>query len=350
MAIGSIPSTNHFGGTLAARVRASVVMFASVLVGRAAHADTCPVTAVLEGDGALVDSLVTTLGKRGVSTTASDNCPATHARIDRKGTGIAISLVDPAGRRSERTIADVDAAASVIESWARQDINAASLLGWSIDPITPAQSEPTAPVDSLVVRAAAREPAHDPLMVAAMGEGGIDFGGAAWYGGTAAACVRVGPTCLGARGRAATTNDQHRDYDVLGTVDIVAPLSPRIAFIAGAGGGIGWYSAPYQQGDHAMRAQTDRLRLEAHLGLTFQLARHVALDLGIAVGYVPTAKPITVVTAQAGSDPGDGGGEGGTGGDHPPEGDPPPTTPTTRDLPEPLGYAHAGIGLRIGAP
>ncbi|HEY4178001.1 MAG TPA: hypothetical protein VGM90_14235 [Kofleriaceae bacterium] len=336
-------------------MRASSFIFASVLAaslfGRSARAESCPVTAVLEGDGALVDSLDTTLGKRGVSTTASENCPATHARIDRKGAGIAISLVDPAGRRSERTIADVDAAASVIESWARQDVNEASLLGWTIDPVA-APSEPSGPVDSLVAHAPARELAHDPLMVAAMGEGSMDFGGAAWYGGVAAVCVRVGPMCLGARGRAATTSDRRANYDVLAAADVVAPLSRNVAFVAGAGGGVGRYSAPYQQGDDAMRAQTDRLRIDAHIGFTFQLARHISLDLGIAAGLTPTAKPITVVTAGTGGDsnPGDGG-VGGPGGDTPPDGDPPPSAPpTTRDLLEPLGYVRAGIGLRIGAP
>src|SRR5690349_13180216 len=104
-------------------MRLAVVALVLLIAPRAATAEPCRVTAVLEGDGELVDATSRALARRGVATEARTACPAAKARLDRRGTAIVVTVIDPDGRSSERVLEDHLAAASLIESWARQDLN-----------------------------------------------------------------------------------------------------------------------------------------------------------------------------------------------------------------------------------
>lgn len=119
---------------------APVVVLALALGGSTGAAEPCRVTAVLEGDAELVDTITTALTGRGIETRAAAECPAAKARIDRRGAAIVVSVEDPDGRRSERMLDDAAAAASLIESWARRDMNAALLLGWTYEAPPPPRS------------------------------------------------------------------------------------------------------------------------------------------------------------------------------------------------------------------
>ncbi|HEY5927559.1 MAG TPA: hypothetical protein VIV11_38005, partial [Kofleriaceae bacterium] len=201
---------------------------AVVLASPHASAAECPATAVLDGDGALVDSIDTELSRRGVATDPIANCPAAKARIERRGAGVTVIVTDPNGRRSERTLADLDAAASLIESWARQDMNAAALLGWTEPPplVTEARVDEVSPPPVPVAAARVR----DPFSVVVGAESSVAFNGTSWFGGRAAACVRVGPLCAGASARMLSA-DPRRSYDVLAGVDLPIALGRRITLI-----------------------------------------------------------------------------------------------------------------------
>jgi len=281
-----------------------------------AMAEDCRATAVLEGDATLVDSIDGALRRRGVATRATEDCPAAKARIDRQGTAIAVSVVDPAGRKSQRVLADADAAASLIESWARQDLNAALLLGFVVAdaPVATESVMRDAPV-----RVTPR--VHDPFTLAVAGESSIDFrDGTQWLGARATACVRLGPVCAGAMGRLLSA-DSRSSADVLGLVSLPIAISQRGALVLGVAAGGGWFSADYAEAEAMMTKTTTGLRLDGHASFAYLLGRHVSLHVGLSIGGSPSA-PYVI-------DPG---------------GDQPLTNH------EPRGFIRGDAGLRIGVP
>jgi hypothetical protein len=252
-----------------------VVSLVLVLATPVASAEPCRATALLEGDDQLVDALDAALHRRGIETTARAECPAARARITRRGSAIAVSVVDPDGRSSERSLANLDAAASLIESWARQDLNAPLLVGKTYESPTPGPS--------LVVPAAAVARARDPFSLVAAGETSFDLDGATWFGARATGCGRIGPTCVGVTGRLLSA-DPSSSYDVLASVDLPVPVTARIAVVAGAGVGAGWLRAVDTSMEASPLTTTLGLRTDGHAALSFALGAHVALHLGISLG------------------------------------------------------------------
>jgi hypothetical protein len=298
-------------------MHARIVTFAIVLAAQRTSAAECPATAVLEGEGALVDSIDAQLARRGIATTPTADCPVAKARIERRGTAVTVIVTDPNGRRSERALADLDAAASLIESWARQDMNAAALLGWT-EP-APVVIEP---VDTVVTRVpiTLTTRARDPVTLVAAGEASAGFDGTSWIGARATACVRIGPVCAGATARM-LSNEPRRSYDALASIDLPIALSRRIVVLAGAGVGAGWFQAPISQGEAFSIRTTTGVRIDARAQLSVSLARYVALHAGISLGGSPQA---------------------------------PATLEADGDMPvlngEPAGFVRGDLGLRIGAP
>jgi hypothetical protein len=292
-------------------VRLLVALLVLVVAPPAVMAEPCRVTAVLEGDRELVDSTSRSLSRRGVATTPTAACPSARARLDRRGSAIAVTVIDPDGRRSERVLADLDAAASLIESWARQDLNAGLLFGWTVDAPPPA-----APPIAIVAQPTAPRRAPRFLLVAA-GELGRDFDGATWTGGRLHGCVRVGFACLGAIGRIASAAPR-RNVDVIGAIDIPLALGRRVVLSPGAGLGTGWFTT--EVGDARTPTTANSLRLDGHLTLAVALGRRVAFHAGLSVGMSPSA-PAQI-----------------DGGEAP------------RFLDEPTGSIRGELGLRIGVP
>lgn len=289
-----------------------------VLVAREARAEQCRATAVLEGDPALVDSIDGTLQKRGVATRAMQNCPAARARVERDGTQITVSVVDAAGRKSQRSFVDSDAAASLIESWARQDFNAQLLVGFVVpDAPAPPVAETAARVDP--PRSAVRR-TPDVVTLAASGESSIDLEGTQWLGGRATACVRLGPICAGAMARVLSA-DKRSGTDVLGTLALPLALSPRSAIVLGAAAGTGWFSTSYTRGEAMIDSTETGVRLDGHASFEYLLGHHISLHVGLSVGSSPSAG----ATIAEGGD-----------------------APITNN--EPSGFIRGDAGLRIGVP
>ena len=298
-----------------------ILVLALAATPRVADAE-CRAVVVLEGDAALVDTVDTALQQRGIATRATEDCPSAKARIDRRGTAIALTVVDPAGRRSERTLVDVAAATSVIESWARQDMNASLLLGFTV-PDAPAPVEEIAR-DAPAPRTMRR---RDPFTAVIAGESSTD-GTDTWLGARASACVRLGPICAGGLARYASSGSKkdgggdRTTIDVLGGVDLAIPLGARAAIVVGAAIGGGWFSTPYAQGEAMLTSTTTGLRLDGHASFDYHLGRHLSLHVGISGSGSPSA-PVTI---------GDGGDAG------------------TRTNDEPRGLFRGDVGLRIGVP
>jgi hypothetical protein len=295
------------------------IALALLLAASHARAEECRATAVLEGDAALVDSIEGALQRRGVETRAIASCPATTARLDRRGAQIAVKVIDPAGRTSERIFVDTDAAAALIASWARQDMSSSLLLGFVVpDAPAPAVAETTARVDAPASRA---RRSRDRLTFAAAGESSVDFtDGKQWLGARATACVRLGPTCLGGVARYLSADDRS-SVDILGAATLPIALTPRAALVLGAAAGAGWFEADYSRAEAMLTSKTTGLRLDGHVSFAYLLGHHVSLHFGISVGASPSA-PVTVIA----------------------DGD----TPVTNH--EPRGFFRGDAGLRIGVP
>ncbi len=294
-------------------MRTLAITFAIMIVAAHASAAECPATAVLQGDGALVDSIDAALTRRGIATSATANCPAATARIERRGGAVAVIVTDPNGRRSERTLADLDAAASLIESWARQDMNAAALLGW-IEP------EPALAHADAIAPVVPAPRARDRFSLTAAGESSLGFDGTSWLGVRAGACGRVGPVCIGATARV-LSDSPRTSYDVLGGLELPIALGSRARFVAGAALGAGWFQSVASQAEVMNTYTTVGVRIDGHASLAVSLTRYIALYGGMSVGASPQAPAVLI-----------------------PDGDAPVTNR------EPWGFIRGDVGLRIGVP
>lgn len=299
------------------RLLAALVVSLSARVASAGEA--CLATAVVEpegaGDGALVDSLEAALRGRGIATTATAECPAARVRITRRGTTIAVSVVDPDGRRSERSFANLAAAATLIESWARQDLNAPLLVGPSYEQV----DQPEASLGARPAPAPATVRTRDPLTLVVAGESSFDTSGSAWLGARASACARVGRVCLGLAGRT-LADESHRSYDVLAAIDVPFLVGRRLAIVTGVGAGPGWFRTTEPRDLGPFTWTSVGARIDAHASLSFALAPHVALHAGLSIGASPSA-PVSRMDGE-----------------------------NVLSNDEPAILFRGGLGLRIGAP
>lgn len=281
-----------------------------------AYAEPCMPAAVLEGDAPLVDAVDERLRARGIATSAPADCPRARVTVVRRGRGIAVTVVDADGRQSERVLGDASATAALIESWVRRDLNESALAGWMPE----AAAAPEAPslVDRVEPAPAARPARSARSRVQLMGafETAVAFEGSTWLGARGGACIRIGPTCVGASARYLTSDA--RSLDVLATIEVPFALHPRVDAIVGAGAGAGWFTSVRVVEDSSILDETTLgPRLEGRAAIALRITRHVAIQLGAAVGGSTSAP---VETGDQGS----------------------------RTNNEPTGYVRFDAGLRIG--
>jgi hypothetical protein len=305
------------------RARGICLAFLVLASSRAAGAAPCPVTAVLDGDAALVEPIDAELVRRGIATTPSESCPVAKAHVERRDdrAAITVTVVDPSGRRSERTLADPDAAAALIESWARQDMNAAALLGW-LEPEVPApEAERQIDIGAPNVRASTHPSrTRDPVTLSASAESARAFNATTYIGGRVSACGQIGPVCAGVTGRI-LAGDSRTTYDALVTIDAPFEVASRTVVLVGAGAGPGWFHAPRSVNETMTAMTTLGARIDGHAAISYALGRYVAVHAGISIGYSPQA-PLALD----------------------------PTGDSTKTNGEPTGFVRGDFGLRVGAP
>lgn len=283
---------------------------ALVLCSTIARAAPCRATVVLDGDGDLVAQVGAALARRDVATRATASCPAASARLEQRERSVVVTVTDPDGRRSERTLADVDATAALIESWARQDLNANALLGFEAAVVV---AEPPVAVKAIVV---APPPAERAALSAAF-ETSFAFAGTTWLGARASACVDIGPVCAGATARFLANGDHH-STDVLAGLELPISVGARVRIIPGLAAGGGWFQVPFATDASSTTSTVFSFRGDAHVALAVALARRVELVVGVALGLSPTG-PTVLRMGDA---------------------------PITNE--EPTGFFRAGIGVEAG--
>ncbi len=124
-----------------------------------------------------------------------------HASLTKKAftQAYALHIVDGYGRTSDREVANLKDAASLIESWATEEDAAALLPQPEVVPLVILETTPPRP-----------PPFDERWRLLAAGEILRASDGSTWYGGTATACARIGVACLGARAR--LTHDVGRTF------------------------------------------------------------------------------------------------------------------------------------------
>jgi hypothetical protein len=210
-----------------------------VLTPPAASDASCPPAAHLDGARRLVGAVGRLLRAHGVTVDpASCSSAAVRVSIEAppRGAPLTLHIRDRFGRASDREVADVDTAASLIETWALREDE--SLVA---PPALP-------PAPALVAAPKAVVPAAAPWVVDASIEAAAASDGSVWYGPTLGACGLVGRLCVGGRARVARDAgrggppDDHvytrTDVDVLATVGAElgsgrVTLTPRIGVGAG---------------------------------------------------------------------------------------------------------------------
>ncbi len=269
---------------------------------------TCTPVAIVDGDADVAESVRDILLKNGIGTTPHEDCPTVKARVTRSESGISLRIEDALGRTSQRAVVGPDAAAAIIESWARGDLSLPLIM-----PPSAGAAENTSP------RAEELPPAEDPPPPVARVDMGAEisggFEGSIWFGGKLAGCYVLGPTCLGLLTRIAADSgllgdsermDTHRLlFSFLATVGFPVQLH-RFTVLPALGIGAGWlktsrYAQVLEIDEDAPEEDNQRyweqfietasweLIVEGQLYGALDIGRGFSLLFGVAVDVLPLA-------------------------------------------------------------
>ena len=266
---------------------------------------SCPPSARLRGEAALVTGVSSLLGERGIATEASP-CPAIVVTLDRRHAQLIVTIDVGDGTTVERMVSDARTAATLIESWARTDVEAPLLTGHDHLPEPVARPErpmaERAAEDGWSAGAAGDAPASATLsavsapagnagrgvQVFAVAENTVASDGTRWAGAHIGACVMLGPVCATARIRFAAVfggtehwrgNLDRNSAEMLLGADLPLRLG-RATLSPGLAAGIGWTHT--NDDNSPSNSETGGLRAEAHATLSYPFSRRMALDVTLS--------------------------------------------------------------------
>ena len=246
--------------------------FLGVPVGTASAAPCAP-SARVSGDPDLVASVTELLEQHGIATDLT-TCPAVEVHVAHRGAALVVAQL--AGRPPiEREVTELVAAATLIESWTRTDVDAPLLAVHHL------ASQP--PAATAVAVAVAAPPTVSPrgLQVFFGLETSVAEDRSTWFGTQLGVCVMLGPVCAAARVRIASTTPEwerhveRRAIDVLFGGDVpfrlgATTLSPGCAAGLGA-----VHSSEMSVGG----TETFGLRADAHVVWSIPIWSHLSVDL-----------------------------------------------------------------------
>lgn len=259
--------------------------FLFFVLGLAPSDAPCPPAAHLDGSHRLVGAVSRILRAHGVAVdhpapaACSDATVRVSIEAPPRGAPLTLHIQDRFGRASEREVADVDTAASLIETWALQEDKAL---------LTP----PTATsAPAVVVAAPVVVPTDSTWTLLASVEAAAASDGSVWVGPTVGACGRVGPLCVGGRARIAGDSGtggppddrvySRTDIDVLATAGTTF-AGRHMTFTPELRLGAGRWSAsrpPIPGATNALSATSEGLRGEAGAIVALTLSRHWSIFL-----------------------------------------------------------------------
>lgn len=234
-------------------------------------ARACPPTIALRGDPALVAEIAGELARRGIEG-STEACPGPRATIHRRGGELVVEVEDADGSSSERAVAGVSTAATVIESFARVDVGAPLLATRTV--VQPAAAPPPR-LEPVAV--------HRSLYVSGGAESSFANDRTTWLGATVKLCIQLGPLCASARWRKLEVVDgmeasRHLNELLIG-VDLPISLG-RVLLVPGFAGGLGGMETT----TGGMRRQTGGFRAEAQLAVAMPIAGALAIEVSTSAG------------------------------------------------------------------
>ncbi len=261
-----------------------------------AMAEPCPAIAIVEGPSALRDPVTSALTARAIETDPQGDCPKVIARLSVGEAGVAVSISDASGRVSDRQVADVATATSLIESWARPELDAMLLSTRHLVGFAPQVAEREEP-DVLARKAPPLAIHGPPIRLAFDASSSVGSDGSLWLGVAGLACVRFGATCAGVMGRVSQDTEIRGDSETLQTarraIDLMLALDvPRVhdgwSWTPGVQIGLAFNRSVYapESGTSSMgNVEVDGggLRVGAHIAMAKRLGGRWALGLDVAV-------------------------------------------------------------------
>jgi hypothetical protein len=238
----------------------------------------CAPTAVTTGEPALVQRLTERLAVTGIASAEQRDCPVTRVRIDQRGEAIHVAVIDAYGRRGERDVHDVATAATIVESWMAQEVEAGSL-----PPLSATASSPPAPA----------APHSRAVALALESSAGGD--GSLWLGAAATGSVAIGAVCVGGLLRAArdalgagdSSMIDHTTDAIEALATIGVPLrAAGFTITPGLGVGYGYHRLVEHHHDaHMNLVDVDyadhALRGDLHVSIARRLAGPVAMFVDV---------------------------------------------------------------------
>lgn len=281
-----------------ARLALAVGVAALASIGVAAADSVCKPSAKVTGEAPTVVAVETVLRGRGIELvaaiaegTAFVDTPCRHVRAEvvTGGGRIMVWITDGEGRRSQRMAEDAEAAASVIESWARGDL---------VDPLLAARGTIEVGPDSSStsgVRTTASVRPHFAIV------GGADLGmsgdGAVWAGGRVHGCGALGAFCLGGTVRYAIDTAQRGDTKQLATARRGLGMTltgerpiRRGAFAIVPGLGVGLTSVTATLPDEDELEEASAIHVAAGLAAAYEFAPAWSLRVDLQGEFAPAAR------------------------------------------------------------
>lgn len=270
----------------------AIALFGIAALGNTAAAE-CEgeVLVSITGDEEVVRAIEALLAARGI-TLADGECTKVRAHVERRGDTFAIG-VDfierdvPRPQRTqrhsavERTVGELATAATVIESFARDDAA----------PLLPIRSRPQRVTIELAkpVQPAAPASATRGIQIFAAGETSVGSDHTNWMGAHVGVCITLGPICAAVRLRHAQvvagegmwrTEMERRSSELLLGLDVPFSLG-RTTLSPGFAAGMG--SMWTRSDDGTTAGESGGLRADVHVTLSVPVTKRWALDLSTAL-------------------------------------------------------------------
>ncbi|MEO8706207.1 MAG: hypothetical protein ABI867_39620 [Kofleriaceae bacterium] len=257
----------------------AALVVAHLAFAGSASAEPCTASVRLEGDPALAAQVGKILRARGVELAPAD-CPAITVSVQPVANRVVVEIVRHDGTLATREVGEPQTAATVIESFTREDVEAPLLATRAAIPVARVAPTERAPV---AVAAKTQPPARGIQLFGAL-ETSYGSDRTTWLGIHLGTCLMLGPVCAAARLRTASVatgpqtwdHVERRSVELLVGIDIPFELG-RATITPGFAAGLGQMRT--RDAIQRMRTETGGLRADVHVTLTIPFANRFALDI-----------------------------------------------------------------------